>query len=227
MALDKREVQLFIKRVRKRQTSYSTYPAHYRIKYFAVGEYGANKHRPHYHIIIFNLQLDLNVSKPDLNRLEHTKFDGKTHVKVYDWDKGTATFGKVEAASIGYCFKYISKPGKIPMHRNDDRTKEFALMSKKLGLNYLTPAMISWHKADLENRMYINIPDGKKAGMPRYYKDKIYNDTERQVISDAYKRKMELENPDQCIDRFDYANIQAVQRAYERMHLRNKDPTKM
>lgn len=49
--LSKRDLQLFIKRLRKRNPG---------IRYFAVGEYGTQKGRPHYHAVIFNLvDLDL------------------------------------------------------------------------------------------------------------------------------------------------------------------------
>lgn len=50
--------------------------------------------------------------------------------------------------------------------------------------------MQQWHKNDLENRMYVNTLDNKKASMPRYYKDKIYNQTERKKIAYAYQEKM-------------------------------------
>lgn len=43
--------------------------------------------------------------------------------------------------------------------------------------------MVEWHKSDLCNRMYINVGDGKKAAMPRYFKDKIYS--KRVVVSDV------------------------------------------
>ena len=81
----------------------------------------------------------------------------------------------------------MQKPGKVPIHKNDDRVKEFQLMSKGLGKNYLTENMIRWHKNDLENRMYIPMQDGKKIAMPRYYKDKMYTESEKNRIS----RKME------------------------------------
>lgn len=42
--------------------------------------------------------------------------------------------------------------------------------------------MIAWHKNDLNNRMYCNIPDGKKISMPRYYKNKIYEEYERIMV---------------------------------------------
>jgi hypothetical protein len=43
--------------------------------------------------------------------------------------------------------------------------------------------MIKWHKNDLEKRMYIPIEDGKKIAMPRYYKDKMYNEEEKDKIA--------------------------------------------
>lgn len=49
--------------------------------------------------------------------------------------------------------------------------------------------MLQWHKNDLENRMYITTIDGKKVSMPRYYKEKIYTDAERDKISQATAKK--------------------------------------
>jgi len=77
----------------------------------------------------------------------------------------------------------MSKQGKVPLHKNDDRLPEFQLMSKGLGKNYLTENMVTWHKADLLNRMYLPLKDGKKAALPRYYKDKIYSESEKNRIN--------------------------------------------
>lgn len=38
----------------------------------------------------------------------------------------------------------------------------------------MSDAVVKWHRADLDNRMYCVIEDGKKIAMPRYYKDKLY-----------------------------------------------------
>lgn len=56
--------------------------------------------------------------------------------------------------------------------------------------------MKKWHLNDLNNRMYINIGDGKKAAMPRYYKQKIYTDEQRSVISGYQKGKIEKDTID-------------------------------
>ena len=167
MSLCKTDLQKFFKRLRK------LHPKDSNIKYYAVGEYGGKTNRPHYHIILFNADIKL-VEKA--------------------WKFGYIHNGQVSEASIGYTLKYVSKAGKIPMHQNDDRQKEFALMSKRIGTNYLTPNMVQWHKADLNNRMYCNLPDGKKIAMPRYYKDKIYTDQERKQIGEHIQQKLIQKN---------------------------------
>lgn len=112
MDLSKRDIQLFLKRLRKAHESHRGQMQP--IKYYAVGEYGGITGRPHYHIILFNADIEL----------------------IQDaWQNGQVHYGKVSGASVGYTLKYMTKPSRIPMHRNDDRTKEFSLMSKGLGKN--------------------------------------------------------------------------------------------
>jgi len=157
--LDKTDVQKFFKRLRKLNNE--------KLKYFVCGEYGTTKMRPHYHIILFNAKAD------HIQRA--WSLDGKPIGSVF--------IGSVSDASIGYTLKYMTKKGQIPMHKNDDRVKEFQLMSKGLGSNYLTEKMVQWHKNDIENRMYVPMKDGKKIAMPRYYKDKIYSESEKTRIA--------------------------------------------
>lgn len=168
MTVRKKDVQDFLKRLRY----YS--PKNIKIKYYAAAEYGSDTRRPHYHLILFNAQ--------------------PAHIDLA-WTMGTTYYGTVAAASVGYTLKYISKKGYSKRHARDDRLPEFALMSKKLGANYLSEEMISWHESDMNNRMYCNIEGGKKISMPRYYKDKIYTKEQRQHIG-AYQasRIMDEEN---------------------------------
>lgn len=161
MTVNKRDCQLFMKRLRKRNSR--------KIKYFIAAEYGGKTHRPHYHMIVFNC--DIATISPA-------------------WELGEVHFGTLTPASTGYTLKYISKGKWTPMHKNDDRLPEFRLMSKGLGKNYLTNAMIQWHHADKNNRLYCVLEDGKKIAMPRYYKQKIYTDIERQAIGLVALEKM-------------------------------------
>lgn len=182
MTLCAKDLELFFKRLRHLHEDFPTGVA---IKYFAVGEYGGRFNRPHYHVSLFN-------ARPELIQKA--------------WHHGQVHYGEVTEASVGYTMKYMSKPGKIPMHRNDDRVPEFRRMSKGLGKSYLTPAMCKWHKADPNERMYCNLEDGKKIGMPRYYKTKIYTDAERQEIGEHLAKQM-FRDFVQLVEKKGYANV--------------------
>lgn len=108
LTICKKDVQLFFKRLRKNANGVGQ-----PIKYYCVGEYGGVTGRPHYHAIIFNAKSEL-IDK--------------------SWDLGHVHHGIVSIQSVGYTLKYMCKPHKIPMHRNDDRQPEFSLMSKNWGL---------------------------------------------------------------------------------------------
>lgn len=188
MTLKREHIQKFWKRYRKK---YKT-----KISYYAVGEYGAKRGRPHFHAIVYNIKLTDLIGKKLAHQVEigNIELDGKYEFNnIETWKFGHITIGRVEKASIGYVLKYMSKPQIIPMHKTDDRGKEFSNMSKGLGKGYLTPSMKKWHTEDLFNRMYIPIEDGKKIAMPRYYKNKIYEDWERKLISKHIERQ-DVEN---------------------------------
>jgi hypothetical protein len=167
-SLDKSAIQLFMKRLRKESDR--------KLKYYACGEYGSLRDRPHYHLIIFNA---------DAEKVERAWSEYRAGHGYVPF--GTVYIGEVTEASIGYTLKYMQKPGKIPKHSRDDRQKEFSLMSKGLGQNYITDSMIKWHKNDLVNRMYVPLKGGKKIAMPRYYKDKMYTETQKLLINNHLK----------------------------------------
>lgn len=160
MSLSKRHIQLFMKRLRKDNKN--------KIKYYLCGEYGSKTKRPHYHAIMFNV---------DIQTIQD------------NWAQGDIHIGQVSEASVGYTLKYMFKDSRVPEHNNDDRLPEFALMSKGLGIKYLTKEMVKWHKQDLLNRMHLTIADGKKVSMPRYYKSKIYTTEERGEIKAKYTKQ--------------------------------------
>lgn len=162
-----RDLQLFFKRLRKLHEGHSTYNVP--LKYYAVGEYGSQTQRPHYHILLFNA--DYALVEQAWSRED----------KGVRRPIGQVFFGRVETASVGYCLKYMFKPKSIGMRRNDDREPEFGTMSKGLGASYVKPSMIRWHNAT-DDRMYVNLFDGKRASMPRYYKQRIFDDQKRDLV---------------------------------------------
>lgn len=81
--------------------------------------------------------------------------------------------------------------------------------------------MVNWHNADPLNRMYVNIGDGKKAAMPRYYKDRIYTRDVRSEISGFFRGEIEKELQVRDLtwtdlDRHNYH--EAVKAAFARMY---------
>ena len=165
--IEKSAVQKFLKRLRKQSTT--------KIKYFAVGEYGTINKRPHYHLIIFNA--------------EPEKIDKA-------WTLGTTYYGTVANASIGYVLKYMCKKSQIPQHSRDDRQPEFQLFSKSLGDNYLTPQMINWHKSNPAERCIVPLPDGKIASMPKFYKQRIFDDFDKKAQIQYYREQEIYKNND-------------------------------
>lgn len=81
--LVKKDMQDWLKRLRQNIRPF-------KIRYFLVGEYGGETQRPHYHVILFNFPLDL-----DLDR-----------VLTETWTFGLYHIGTVTPASIHYCSKY-------------------------------------------------------------------------------------------------------------------------
>ena len=204
--LVKKDVQDFFKRLRKLTKQ--------KISYYAVGEYGDTGERPHYHIILFNANPKIVENAWKLN----------------DITLGNVHFGDVGDASVGYTLKYISKDKKIPQFNGDDRQKEFALMSKGLGAGYLTEHMVKWHtKGNIENKVYLPLKDGKKAAMPRYYKDKLYDKGQKfriGVFMRAESQKQVDELQDKYGDLYYYKQAEETANDFRRMAKKAKERQK-
>lgn len=93
LSLRFRDVQLFLKRVRKQK---------YYCKYICVGEYGSQTSRPHYHIMLWT---DCPVDK----------------IEGY-WFMGNVHFGTLTMASAMYTLKYIIQP-KPPEYEGVERPR--------------------------------------------------------------------------------------------------------
>lgn len=188
LTVDIYHLQKFIKRVRKSQPGV-------KIKYYGTSEYGDETFRPHYHIIILGMDLLRFVGVDQWNKIQRgvLKLDGKDHFYVDTWknDKGyigNVTIGYLTMASANYTLKYISKGRKIPQYKGDDRQPEKSIMSKGMGLSYITPAIYKLHRQDLE-RQYCVTDEGQKIPLPRYLKDRLYDSLEREWIVEYYKQK--------------------------------------
>ncbi len=161
-SLKKKELQKWIKRLRKRTKA--------KIKYYACGEYGTQKWRPHYHIIILGLGLE------DRNQIEDT------------WGNGFVHIGTVTSNSIKYTADYTTKTeiGKWAKeyYGRSGREPPFRIMSKGIGLKYAKE-----QKEQLKEYREIKL-QGYNRAIPRYYVEKLGIDKELMKL-DAERRTEE------------------------------------
>ena len=155
ISLNKKHFQDFIKRVR--EYDYRKTSTRY-LRYYGVGEYGSQTERPHYHAILFNL------SQHSYNNLPTIWGYGNTHI------------GTVTQASIHYVTKYH-----VNRRYQDGETKqpEFSLMSQGLGKNYIKENK-KYHQETGNQFVYM---DGYRIAIPRYYKQKIWTESEIKLYS--------------------------------------------
>lgn len=171
--LCKRDVQLWMKRFRKMISPH-------RIRFFLCGEYGSKTLRPHYHAIIFNF--------PDSQELRSSL--------ERSWSKGFITISPVTPARIAYVAKYVSCTSFLPRRLKDKRYRPFILCSRHpaIGSNYLSDDKIHYHRETL--RAYSVDHSGRKTPLPRYYRDRIFDDQMKydlRLIADAYRSKRDSE----------------------------------
>lgn len=184
--LEKKEAQLFIKRLRKENDKVSKE----QLRYFFVGEYGDKTRRPHYHAIFFNLKKNV------VDNIE----------KI--WKYGFVHVGEVNQSSIHYVTKYMLK------HQEEKNT--FSLCSKRpfIGHSYLTPSIKRYHKK--HNDMKVQFMDSTKIGMPRIYKSKIYSKISRQLIGDSIVHQLDMKEAkkaSQFVNNDEYQNALKQERS--------------
>nr|QJB19933.1 MAG: replication initiator protein [Microvirus sp.] len=136
------------------------------LKYYAAGEYGSQRDRPHYHLIVMNVLIESDIRRAWI-------------IPNSTVPRGDIDIGKVSAESIAYTAKYIDKEKRIPLHKNDFREKEFSLMSKKIGKNYLEAKGVKEYH-DHQNGVTHYTNNGIKRPLPRYYREKLYTKEQRE-----------------------------------------------
>lgn len=166
--LDKRDCQLFMKRLRKHFRNK-------RIRFYLGGEYGENTLRPHYHAIIFGLSLDdfSDLVPHGCNELGDNYFVSNTLTDI--WSNGFSLISDVSWKTCAYVARYVTKKLSGPYsidYAFRNVIPEFALMSRKpgLGSDYLSlnPDCLDF------NSINLSTPEGGlKIRIPKYYLKKL------------------------------------------------------
>lgn len=166
--LDKRDAQLWLKRLRKEFSDY-------KLRFYLAGEYGDKNKRAHLHCIIFGI---------DINDIGDCVVDGRSELgdqyyrslRIWKtWKKGRVCIADVNWKTCAYVARYCTKKlnGDYAIdyaYRNC--IPEFAHMSRKPGLG----AQYLYDHPDALDFVNINLstPDGGlKINIPKYYVDRL------------------------------------------------------
>lgn len=220
--LSKRDLQLFMKRLRKE------FPE-IKLRYYAAGEYGDKTLRPHYHLIVYGLSIDdfLTCSRGTFcrdcsagdakyllckksmvkvpagkNELGDQYFTSPLLERI--WKYGNVLFSDVSWKTCAYVARYVTKKvgGDLDvsyMVRNCE--KEFSLQSRRPGIGR---AYFDQHPECLDyDSIHLSTPDGGvKMNIPSYFlriaeltdPEKVGIIKSARKVSSVENMKLKLEN---------------------------------
>lgn len=208
-SLDKRDFQLFMKRLRKRHGPGA--------RYFHCGEYGEKMGRPHYHACLFNFDFaDRELwSVRDGVRL----FTSKDLSEL--WPFGFSTIGDVTFESAAYVARYVTKKitGETADAHYKGRLPEYTTMSRRPGIGR---AWIEKYTGDVypHDRVVLR---GREMRPPKFY-DSIFELANPEAFDDVKeqrKRDTVLVATDNTYDRLrvrekhQHLRFEKLKRGYE------------
>lgn len=153
--LVKRDLQLFMKRIRKSRTN--------TLRFFACGEYGETTLRPHYHVLLFGTDFgDKRFYKEKAGEKLYTS------AELDDiWSMGRTAIGAVSFESAAYVARYVLKKvtGESADWHYSGRVPEFVNMSRRPGIG---ATWLSRYGSEVYTHDSV-IVRGIEARPPRFY----------------------------------------------------------
>lgn len=200
LTLVKRDVQLFIKRLRRKLDYYNKDPT---IMYFGSGEYGSHTLRPHYHLIIFGLELD------DLELLKRSSLGYNYYTSDFIsscWTKGYSMVADVSWETCAYVARYIMKKQKgenKKIYQEKNFEPEFSVMSLKpaIGKRYFEEHTYDIYKYDYMN---VSTPNGGVRVYPCKYFDRLM-----EKYDEEFYRAMKEKRKERAIDKQKLVDMQS------------------
>lgn len=205
LTLEPTHLRDFLKRLRERWTAG-------RLRFFAVGEYGEETERPHYHLAIFGL--------PSCTRLGRSKCGQCCYVcdtVSSAWGKGHVSVGVLAQESAAYIAGYVVKKLSKGDYRLDGRYPEFTRMSLRPGLGAgFVPEIASTLMENGLEKTLVDVPATLRHGrkewpLGRYLRQKL----RQQIGRDA--KAPEVEDAEVLLLREDaFARSESFQAALRR-----------
>lgn len=202
----KKDLQDFFKRLRKGNKERGLKPQ--KVRYYACGEYGGRTRRPHYHAIVFGLDIaeeDLRLYKVSPQGYKYFVCDWITDV----WQKGYVVLGEVNWNTCAYTARYMMKKLKgVDEYGNPWKMyydsigiePEFVTMSRKPGIAYQEFESNKRQIYDFDKILISKDDEVLEVKPPRYY-DRLFdledpdllalNKERRKHIADSKVREAE------------------------------------
>lgn len=190
LSVSKREVQLWMKRLRE------VVPQGVKLRFYGASEYGEKRKRPHYHYLVYGYDF------PDRTLYKTTEAGHRlwcSELLSGSWGKGLVTFGAVTFQSARYCAGYIMDKELGVSRGRYDRVRpdtgevvkvepEFSTMSLKPGIGH------EWYRrygGDVWPSDFVVI-DGGKMKPPIYY-EQFLDEASLELVKRERKRKAVLD----------------------------------
>lgn len=173
-----RDIQLFMKRLRKAKGSCKANP----LRFFLGAEYGDENRRPHYHALLFNCDFPDKLFWSN-NKRGEPLYTSRELSEL--WGQGHCSIGEVTLDSAIYCAKYALKKMNLPEDASPavraewerryivydeygevfERRTEFAVMSRRPGIGHGY-----YERYGAEVRAHDSVVvNGRECRPPRYY----------------------------------------------------------
>lgn len=169
--LCKEDLQKFFKRLRRR-IDRSDNPHH--IMYYACGEYGSDRGRPHYHVILFGYDFPDRKFHYRRNNFNHYISDELRQL----WPYGLHDIGDVSFDTCAYTARYVTKK-LLGISKYDlvDFVPEFSLMSRKpaIGKRYYEDHKEDIYKDSSNQEIIVSTEAGSRIIRPPKYYDNMFD----------------------------------------------------
>lgn len=158
--LSKRDVQLFMKRLRKYQERFKDDSRYNTLRYYLTGEYGTKTKRAHYHVLLFN------AFPETIEACEHL------------WGKGSVHIGDLNDNTIRYVSNYMLTKN-IDCYENQERP--FSLMSRRpaIGFDYVSQNWSS-HMKNASHKF--KLPTKSRPNLPRTYEKYVILPEDKELV---------------------------------------------
>ena len=200
--VDQRDMQLFIKRLRKELSPM-------KIRVFYCAEYGSTTAREHYHAIIFGWMPE-DKTPLKTNRQGDVLYTSETLSRL--WSKGMVSVGQFNSTTADYCAKYVTKAyiGKDKENAYNWVDENGEIIQRKPPFQRASnrPGLGSTFYEKFKSDMYphdFTIVDGKQRPVPK-----------------AYDRKLMKEDPDLYQDIKRKRNEKFIQTLNQDQHQKTK-----